>query len=80
MRHDSQDGEDGYDTVQEIRADESWRELPVIAVTAHAMVGDDRRCVAAGCSDYMAKPFRLAQLREMLRRHLPPSLWPGAGD
>lgn len=49
-------GIDGWTLIARLRAMDSHREVPIIAVTAHAMVGDERRAVEAGCNDYLTKP------------------------
>ena len=55
-------GMDGVEVVRRMRADVGMREVPVIALTAHAMRGDRERCLAAGCNGYVAKP--IADLEE----------------
>jgi len=60
-------GLDGYDTIRMIRGCEEFRELPIIAVTAKAMKGDREKCIAAGASDYIAKPVNVEQLASLLR-------------
>jgi CheY-like chemotaxis protein len=61
---------DGYETMQEIRRDERLRRLPIIALTAKAMKGDREKCVAAGATDYLAKPVNTEQLLASLRMWL----------
>jgi CheY-like chemotaxis protein len=60
-------GLDGYDTIRIIRGLEQFKELPIIAVTARAMKGDREKCIAAGASDYIAKPVNVEQLGSLLR-------------
>ena len=61
---------DGYQTMQEIRKNNRLRRLPIIALTAKAMKGDREKCVAAGASDYLAKPVNTEQLLAALRMWL----------
>ncbi len=61
---------DGFVAVERIReferTENTPRPIPVIALTAHATEGDRQKCLDAGMSDYLSKPFTLAQLREVL--------------
>jgi CheY-like chemotaxis protein/nitrogen-specific signal transduction histidine kinase len=58
---------DGYETAAKIRSDARWKNLPVIAVTAKAMIGDREKCINAGASDYITKPVDIDQLVSLLR-------------
>jgi len=58
---------DGYETMQAIREMPRFRHLPILAVTAKAMKGDREKCIAAGASDYIAKPVDMDQLLSLLR-------------
>ncbi|MET0572257.1 MAG: response regulator, partial [Pedobacter agri] len=58
---------DGYETTTAIRQDVKYRDLPILAVTAKAMMGDREKCIAAGASDYISKPVDMDQLVSLLR-------------
>jgi CheY-like chemotaxis protein len=61
---------DGWTATREIKADPALREIPIIALTAHAMVGDRERALEAGCDDYITKPINLANLMAKLEKFL----------
>ena len=58
---------DGYETMREIRSIPEFDSMPIVAVTAKAMKGDRQKCIAAGASDYVAKPVDMDQLVSVLR-------------
>ncbi len=57
---------DGFATCRALRAMPGCADLPVLAITAHSHSGDRERCLAAGMSDYMAKPVKFDELRSLL--------------
>jgi len=65
-------GTSGLDLTRELKADPATAGIPVIAVTAYAMKGDEQRTRAAGCDGYIAKPIDVAtfaqQVRQVLKR------------
>lgn len=55
--------QDGFGVIRELRNDSRFQDLPVIAVTASAMIGDRERAIAAGFDSYIAKPISLSEVR-----------------
>jgi CheY-like chemotaxis protein len=60
-------GMDGYQTMQAIRSDDSFKQLPIISLTAKAMKGDREKSIASGASDYITKPVDTDQLLSLMR-------------
>ncbi|MDX9719766.1 MAG: response regulator [Myxococcota bacterium] len=58
---------DGFETMKRIRAQERFKRLPIIALTAKAMRGDQERCMESGATDYLPKPVDQERLISMLR-------------
>ncbi len=63
-------GTDGMTLVRELRADARTADVPVVAVTAHAMRGDRERFLAGGCTGYIAKPIQPSTFVDEVRAYL----------
>lgn len=59
---------DGYETLKEIRANAEMKNLPVIALTAQAMVGDRDKCLQAGANEYCSKPIDIELFLKQIRK------------
>jgi CheY-like chemotaxis protein len=64
---------DGYAATRALRKQRRWRDLPVIAMTANAMVGDRDKALAAGMNDHIAKPINVQQMFATLARWILPA-------
>ena len=75
---------DGYEASRRIREDPRYAEVPIIALTAHALEGDRDRCIAAGMNDYVAKPIDpdglVRCLAQWIRHPAPPAPPPRSTD
>jgi CheY-like chemotaxis protein len=58
---------DGFEAISRMRKNPKMKHLPIIAVTAKAMIGDREKCIQAGASDYISKPVDVDQLLSLLR-------------
>ncbi|MFM8319477.1 MAG: response regulator, partial [Chloroflexota bacterium] len=63
---------DGYQATARIRSDPRFSDLPIIALTAHALEGDREKALSAGLNDYVAKPVDIQRLSAVLQRWLKP--------
>ncbi|MFI4938114.1 MAG: ATP-binding protein [Candidatus Berkiellales bacterium] len=62
-------GMDGFETTKRLRSDPKNQALPIIALTASASEGDKQKCLAAGMTDYLAKPINVTALAELLQKY-----------
>ncbi|MDQ1352654.1 MAG: hypothetical protein QG657_2960 [Acidobacteriota bacterium] len=61
---------DGLETIKRIREDARLKDIYVIALTAHALKGDQEKCISAGCNDYISKPVKMEALIEHLEAYM----------
>jgi two-component system cell cycle response regulator DivK len=59
-------GIDGIEVLKILKGNPATREIPVIALTAHAMCGDEEKFLKAGCSGYISKPIDIQKLKSMI--------------
>ena len=62
---------DGYEATRRLKADPSLKSIPVIVITSYALSGDEEKARAAGCDDYVTKPYSPRQLLAKVRQYLP---------
>ena len=62
---------DGYEATRRIKADPALRSIPIIAVTSYALSGEEQKARAAGCDEYVPKPYSPRQLLAKIRQYLP---------
>src|SRR5215218_10268676 len=62
---------DGYEATRHIKADPALQSIPIIAVTSYALSGGEEKARAAGCDDFVAKPFSPRQLLAKIKEYLP---------
>jgi two-component system cell cycle response regulator DivK len=62
---------DGYEVARQIKADPALRSIPIIAVTSHALNGEEQTARAAGCDDYVPEPYSPRQLLAKIRQYMP---------
>jgi two-component system cell cycle response regulator DivK len=60
----------GLDVTKWLKADEGLKSIPVIAVTAFAMKGDEEKIRQGGCEDYISKPISVSRFMEVIQKHL----------
>ena len=61
---------DGWEATRRLKANDTLKHIPVIAVTSHAMVGDEIDARKAGCDDYLSKPIDEEALMEKIKRFI----------
>ena len=61
---------DGWEATRQLKANDDLRSIPVIALTAHAMKGDEEKALAAGCEDYLVKPLDEDELIAKIEKYL----------
>ncbi len=65
----------GWEATRQLKADPALAHIPVVAITAHAMVGDRESAIAAGCVECLTKPYELSDLLAIAERYAgPPDL------
>lgn len=62
---------DGWEATRQLKADPLTRGIPIIALTAFAMRGDEEQARAAGCDDYVSKPARPVAVRAIVKKYTP---------
>lgn len=61
---------DGFEVTRIIKAMDGFRNIPVVALTAHAMKGDCEKAIAAGCTGYITKPINIREFHDQIKQFL----------
>jgi CheY-like chemotaxis protein len=64
---------DGWEATRRIKSDSATKNIPVIALTAHAIAGDREKALAVGCDEYESKPVKFPRLLEKIEQFLGPA-------
>jgi two-component system cell cycle response regulator DivK len=62
---------DGYEATRRLKADPALRAIPIIAITSYALSGDEEKARAAGCDDFVPKPYSPRELLAKIRKYVP---------
>lgn len=69
----------GYEVARRLKAKDETKDIPIVAVTSYAMVGDREQVLAAGCTGYIEKPINPDTFLKEIESHLPDEPSPGGG-
>ncbi len=61
---------DGWEVTRALKSNQQFQHIPILALTAHAMVGDREKALKAGCDDYFAKPIEVDEFVQFIRPYL----------
>jgi len=61
---------DGYEVTRRLKGQEEFKDIPIVALTAHAMRGDREKALEAGCEGYISKPINVRELPELITSYL----------
>jgi len=61
---------DGYEVTRRLKSQDEFKDIPIVALTAHAMRGDREKALEAGCEGYISKPINIRELPELIMSYL----------
>jgi CheY-like chemotaxis protein len=61
---------DGWEATRRLKSASQTQSIPIIALTAHAMAGDEAKALSVGCDDYDTKPVEMGRLLDKIQKHL----------